>query len=34
MVIEGDGKLAGMVDAEKYYVDLIFNLVEAIAPRH
>ena len=29
-VIEGDGKLAGMVEAEKYLVDLIYNLAETL----
>jgi hypothetical protein len=25
MVIEGDGKVAGLADVEKYYVDLVLN---------
>lgn len=33
-VIEGDGILAGMVEAEKYMVDLIFNLASTLVPSH
>ena len=30
MVIEGDGKMAGLADAEKFMVDLLFNYAKAI----
>jgi acetylornithine deacetylase/succinyl-diaminopimelate desuccinylase-like protein len=30
MVIEGDGKLAGLAETEKFYVDLLYNLVETM----
>jgi acetylornithine deacetylase/succinyl-diaminopimelate desuccinylase-like protein len=30
MVIEGDGKLAGLAETEKYFVDLLYNLVETM----
>jgi len=30
MVIEGDGKLAGLAETEKYYVDLVYNLVNRL----
>ena len=29
MVIEGDGKIAGLADAEKYMVDMLDNYVQA-----
>ena len=32
-VIEGDGKLAGMAEAEKYLVDLLYNLAETLNPQ-
>ncbi len=31
LVIEGDGKMAGLADAEKFMVDLLFNYAKAIA---
>jgi acetylornithine deacetylase/succinyl-diaminopimelate desuccinylase-like protein len=30
MVIEGDGKVAGLAEAEKYHVDLLFNVAAAL----
>jgi len=31
LVIEGDGKVAGLADAEKYHVDLLYNVAAALA---
>jgi acetylornithine deacetylase/succinyl-diaminopimelate desuccinylase-like protein len=31
MIIEGDGKIAGLADTEKYLVDLIYAVAEAVA---
>jgi acetylornithine deacetylase/succinyl-diaminopimelate desuccinylase-like protein len=31
MVIEGDGKIAGLAEVEKYYVDLLYNLADSLA---
>ncbi len=33
MVIEGDGKVAGLADVEKYYVDLVLNYAATAQPR-
>jgi len=33
MIIEGDGKVAGLADLEKYYVDLILNYAATAQPR-
>jgi acetylornithine deacetylase/succinyl-diaminopimelate desuccinylase-like protein len=30
MVIEGDGKVAGLADVEKYLVDLVYNYAQAV----
>jgi acetylornithine deacetylase/succinyl-diaminopimelate desuccinylase-like protein len=30
MVIEGDGKVAGLAEAEKYHVDLLYNVAKAL----
>jgi acetylornithine deacetylase/succinyl-diaminopimelate desuccinylase-like protein len=30
MVIQGDGKVAGLAEAEKYHVDLLFNVAAAL----
>jgi acetylornithine deacetylase/succinyl-diaminopimelate desuccinylase-like protein len=32
LVIEGDGRVAGLADAEKFHVDLLDHLVRALAP--
>ena len=32
MVIEGDGNVAGLADAEKFMVDMLFNYAAALAP--
>jgi hypothetical protein len=32
MVIEGDGIVAGLADAEKFMVDMLFNYAAALAP--
>jgi hypothetical protein len=31
MVIEGDGKVAGLAEAEKFMVDLLYNYARAIS---
>jgi acetylornithine deacetylase/succinyl-diaminopimelate desuccinylase-like protein len=33
LVIEGDGRVAGLADAEKFHVDLLGTLARALAPR-
>jgi acetylornithine deacetylase/succinyl-diaminopimelate desuccinylase-like protein len=33
MVIEGDGKVAGLADVEKYLVDLLFGFAQTVKPR-
>jgi acetylornithine deacetylase/succinyl-diaminopimelate desuccinylase-like protein len=33
MVIEGDGKVAGLADVEKYYVDLLYNVAASLKPK-
>ena len=30
VVIEGDGKIAGLAEAEKYFVDLLYNFAETM----
>jgi hypothetical protein len=32
MVIEGDGKIAGLADAEKFMVDMLFAYAETLPP--
>ena len=33
MVIEGDGKVAGLSDVEKYYVDLLYDVAAVLRTR-